>query len=410
LEITIDESKTEGIGVSLKLDGPAGKKAGMKIAILTSYFFHKTKEYDGEDKIIWGGAERYLYELCRYLQDEGHTVTVFQPLPMPHRDKVRYATIEKEYRGIKFTCLPTNDKWHYSSAQELNYVFNETATWFDLRIYFVTFMAFPEVRLPAISISHGIFWDFPHHLVRIDNEDQKKEFFRRNIYGFTAPDACVAVDTNVRNVIAAMQPGAESKIHVIPNFVDTSTFTPLEPEKKDWTRPRVLYPRRLSTVRGVNHFIKLTSQFPECDFLVCGNSTDPEMEAQLKKWGEDRGNIKAIWRPMENMEEVYQSADIAVIPTAAAEGTSLSCLEAMACGLPIIATPVGGLPNLVIDNWNGLVVDLNHDTLAPALAHLLNNPDLCKKFGGRNRKMAEECFDLQMWRAKWGRLIEKIMR
>lgn len=380
----------------------------LRVGILTSYFFHKTKEYDGEDRIIFGGAERYLYELCRFLQEEGHQVTVYQPLPMNNPQVKTYTTIQKDYRGIKVICLPTKDKWEYSTAPQLNYVFNEMSIWDDLRIYFVTFMCWPEVRRPAVSISHGIFWDYPSHSIKSVTPEHRAEFFRRHLYGFTAPDACVAVDTNVRNVIAALEPGAEAKIHVIPNFVDTKVFKP--PAEKNWDRLRVLFPRRLTTLRGVNDFIKLTAAFPEIDFYVCGNSTDPEMEQQLAQWSEGRNNIKAIWRPMEQMAEVYQQADIAIIPTRGAEGTSLSLLEAMATGMPVITTPVGGLPNLVIDGWNGYVVDLNHDSLVPALQKLLKSPRKMKQFGRRNRQMAVEAFDIRVWRRKWKAVIDRVVK
>lgn len=382
----------------------------LRIGILTSFFFHRTKEYDGDDRIIWGGAERYLYELCRLLQEQGHHVTVYQPLPMNNPQVKSYASIEKEYRGIRVICIPTKDKWEYSTAPGLNYAFNELSIYDDLRIYFVTFMAWPEIRRPAITISHGIYWDFPSHNIRNMNQEQRAEFWRRHLYGFTAPDACVAVDTNVRNVIAALEPGAESRIHVIPNFVDTEVFKPLPAEQRNWERPRVLFPRRLSTLRGVNDFIKMTASFPNVDFYVCGNATDPNMEAQLKQWSEGRDNILSIWKPMENMEEVYQSCDIAVIPTRGAEGTSLSMLESMACGLPIIGSNVGGLTDLLINNWNGIQVDMNHDNLADALSELLNNPELCVKYGQRGREMAVECFDLRLWRKKWTRIINEIMK
>jgi len=381
----------------------------MKVAILTSYFYHQTKEFDGEDRIIFGGAERLLFELCKFLQSEGHEATVFQPLPMNDLKK-QYTTIEKDYRGMKIVCLPTSDKWEYSTSPGLNYTFNEMAIWHDLRIYFASFMCFPEVRHPAISISHGIFWDFPNHLVRQGTPEQRAEFFRRQMYGFTAPDACVAVDTNVRGVIAAMEPGSEANVHVIPNFVNTKVFKPLEPGKKDWTRPRILYPRRLSTVRGINHFIKLTSQFPDCDFLVCGNGTDASMEAQLRQWSQGHNNIQAVWRPMEGMEEIYQMADIAVVPTVSAEGTSLSLLEAMSTGLPIITTPAGGLPNLVIPEYNGIVVDLNHGELAPALARLLKHPKLAAKMGRRSRQMAVDSFDISIWYKRWREVINKVVK
>jgi hypothetical protein len=121
-------------------------------------------------------------------------------------------------------------------------IFNEIAgTYFDLRIYFATFCCWPHVVLPAISISHGIFWDYEYHLINTLNEIDRKEFFRRQLYGFTAPDVCVAVDSNVRKVIQAISPGDEQKIRVIYNFVDTEKF---KPAPKTWDGIRVLYPRQ----------------------------------------------------------------------------------------------------------------------------------------------------------------------
>ena len=55
----------------------------MKIGILTSYFFQEISEIHGKDRIIFGGAEKYLYELCKFLQSEGHKLTVWQPITIP---------------------------------------------------------------------------------------------------------------------------------------------------------------------------------------------------------------------------------------------------------------------------------------------------------------------------------------
>jgi glycosyltransferase involved in cell wall biosynthesis len=57
---------------------------------------------------------------------------------------------------------------------------------------------------------------------------------------------------------------------------------------------------------------------------------------------------------MEEMPKVYQQADIAVVPTRASEGLSLSLLESLSCGLPVVTTPVGGLGDAVIPNYNAL--------------------------------------------------------
>lgn len=385
----------------------------MRVAILTSFIYHKVTEFDGEDRIIWGGAERYILHFCKMLQEDGHTVQVFQPFKTEFvaRDGKKHPThtIQKDFYGIPVILIPCADNWEYGTCPTLNYTFNEMTCSFDLRCYFVTFMAWPEVRLPAISISHGIFWDFPSHFIKAANHDQKAEFFRRQLYGFTAPNACVAVDTNVRGVVAALSPGDENRIHTISNFTDTKKFRPLEPEKRDWERTRVLYPRRLSTVRGVNDFLWLAAQFPEVDFICCGNSgPEKDNEEMLRRFTEGKSNIQAIWKRPEDMHEIYQMVDISIIPTRAAEGLSLSLLESMACGLPVITTPAGGIPNAAIDGFNAIICDLNHDNLADALQKLLKSKKLRDRLGKNGRKMAIEAFDIEIWKRKWRTVIKKV--
>jgi glycosyltransferase involved in cell wall biosynthesis len=373
----------------------------MRIAILTSFFYHQVAEYHGQDRIIYGGAEKYLVNLCHLLQEDGHEVAVYQAIDAPESK----GEITKNYRGIPIICLPVKGDWSYSTNPRLNMIFNEIAgTYFDLRIYFATFCCWPHVVLPAISISHGIFWDYEYHLINTLNEIDRKEFFRRQLYGFTAPDVCVAVDSNVRKVIQAISPGDEQKIRVIYNFVDTEKF---KPAPKTWDGIRVLYPRRLTVLRGCNEFIKASRELPQYEFLAVGQAHDEQINEKVKLWGETTPNIRFVWKPMDGMEEIYQSADISVVPTRASEGLSLSLLESMACGLPVITTPVGGLGDAIIDGYNGLIYDPNHDDLTGYIQYLAENEDLRRKFGERNRQIAVECFNIQIWRAQWRELIRR---
>ena len=381
----------------------------MKICILTSYFFHQLAEIHGQDRIVYGGAERFLISLCHLLQSEGIEVTVFQSLPQTVRDeqgnqvRVNCGQVAKEYAGIPIICLPdTDNAWAYSTNPKLNMVFNEMATFYDVAIYFATFLCWPYVVNPAISISHGIFFDYPQHAIRNSSKADREEFFRRQLYGFTAPDVCVAVDSNVRKVLAALDPGSESRVRVIYNFVDTEKF---KPAPKTWEGTRVLYPRRLTMLRGCNEFIKASRELPEYEFIAVGQAADEGMEKQVVAWGETTSNLRFVWKPMEGMEEVYQQADISVVPTRASEGLSLSLLESMACGLPIITTPVGGLGDAVIPNYNAIIYDPLHDDLSDAIRFLAENPDVRQKMGERNRQIAEESFDIQLWKARWRSIL-----
>jgi glycosyltransferase involved in cell wall biosynthesis len=371
----------------------------VKIAILTPTFFQHLGHEEKPERIIFGGAERYLVELCRWLQQEGHQVTVYQAAAGEQ-------LLRREYAGIPIYGVPAEDTWELHTGPNLNQAFYELSLGADVRIYFATFLCWPVVRSPAISISHGVFWDYPAHGLRALGAENRQRFWERQFYGFTAVDACVAVDSNVRNVVAAMLPGEERKIRVVPNFVDTERFHP--PVQRESERLRVLSPRRLNQLRGLNEFLLAARALPQLDFVACGQGFSVAAEEGLNHLA-DLPNLSGIWRPMEEMPEVYRQADIAVVPTRAAEGTSLSCLEAMATGLPVVATPAGGLPNLVIDRWNGLVVDLNHDGLAEAISTLAADPELRRKFGARNRQMTEECFNLDLWRERWRRVMDYVM-
>ena len=381
----------------------------MRIAILTSPFFHDVKEITrmvdgkaikGKDKIIFGGGERYLIDLCQLLQEDGHTVTVYQPFFGIN------TPFTKVYKGIPFVMIPNNGgSWEYSTCTDLNWQFNEFSALDDLRIYFTTFLAWPHAISPCIAVSHGIYWDAiqGNGIINNLNDEQRKEFFKRQLYGFTSPDAVVSVDSNVRKVIQATQPGAEKRIQIIYNYVDTKKFTPAK--KKDWEGINVLFPRRLTALRGSTEITRAFRQYPEYNFTLVGQAHDENAEKSFVKSYADKKNVTFIHKEMGDMPEVYRKADISTVPTISTEGLSLSLLESMASGLPVITTPVGGLGDAVIDGYNAFVYDPNHEDLGQYIDFLAKNPDVREKFGKRNREIAVECFDIEIWRAKWRTLL-----
>ncbi len=378
----------------------------MNIGILTSLLFHETEEINGKDKIIWGGAERYLFELCKLLQEDGHNISVFQSLNQNTKEgRVEVKShIVKDFRGIPVICLAgTDDQWKMSTNPYLNMLFNEIAINVDLAIFFATFLCYPHVPVNSISISHGIYWDYPHHFIATARPSEKEEWFRRNLVGFTEPDICVTVDSNVRKVIAALSPGAEKRIQVIYNFVDTKKFVPKE---KDWEGIRVLFPRRLTALRGCNEFIKASQRYPAYQYISVGQAADDDINEAVRKYGAEKGNITFFHKEMDGMEEVYQNADIAVVPTVASEGLSLSLLEAMSCGLPIITTPIGGLGEAVIPGYNALLYEPHHGGLGELIHYMAQDEGMRKKFGERNRQIAVECFDIEIWKARWREIIK----
>jgi len=97
------------------------------------------------------------------------------------------------------------------------------------------------------------------------------------------------------------------------------------------------------------------------------------------------------------MARTYLLGDVFVAPSQKAEGMPMVLLEASACGLPLIATRLGGIPEVVRAGTNGLLLDSPHDPeeLAEKILALLRDPALCRSLGGRGRQLIEERFSWQ---------------
>jgi glycosyltransferase involved in cell wall biosynthesis len=93
--------------------------------------------------------------------------------------------------------------------------------------------------------------------------------------------------------------------------------------------------------------------------------------------------------------ELFDRACVFVIPSYS-EGLSISCIEAMASGLPVISTPVGAMSEIVIEREGGLLTEVgNPDDLASKIESLFNSRELCQKMGAFNRRFVEEHLDVR---------------
>lgn len=375
------------------------------VAILTPNFYMECKEVHGKDRIVYGGSERYLVDFCAMLQENGIQVTLFQAL-RPARDEkgkvTHFGNLQKNYNGIPVMCIEDSSNWDFGVNPELNMTFNEMAGYADLRIYWDTRCAYPYALRPCISICHGIFWDYPHYQLNMLDPNNKAAWMEKLLYGFYAPDVCVTVDSNSKRVISSMFPGKENRMQIIHNYVDTEKFKPAKVEHEGIN---VLYPRRLTLLRGCNEFILASKRCPMYNYLAVGQAGDESAENQLKNKMKDVQNIHFCHYEMDGMEEAYHWADIAVVPTKACEGLSLSLLESMACGLPVITTCVGGIGDAVIPNYNAFVYDPQGDDLGEYIDFMAKNSEIRELFGKRNREIAVESFDIKLWKTKWMGLI-----
>ncbi len=365
-----------------------------RIAILTSNHLEPSGI-----RQVYGGAERYGVELTRLLLEMDYDVEWWQVGDNWRKEIIPGVPI----RGVPETDTP------YQTMPHLNQVFFEQAVDADGAIYFVMYLAYPTVFPKSLSVSHGIYWDHPGIDKFLPGDSERQEWLRRLHLAIGGVKTVVSVDTATINWVRATWPILAQKFQYLPNFVDMDLFgTRQRQEPSPHPRIRIVFPRRATTVRGVNEAGKaalwLTDTQPDAEVHFVGRAHDDAMERILTAWASSHDRIFYYWLPPHLMAELYQSTDIVWIPTKSSEGTSLSCLEAMASGCAVITTWVGGLSDLIQDGYSGLLIEPTAQALLEATVRLIQDPMLRRRLGRHAQEVAET-FSLDRWRTRWSQVI-----
>jgi glycosyltransferase involved in cell wall biosynthesis len=158
----------------------------------------------------------------------------------------------------------------------------------------------------------------------------------------------------------------------------------------------------------VSAFADLHKEFPSLRLEIAGSG--PE-EPYLVHTAQERGVAHAVrflgW--VDNIRPVLRIWDIFALPSFD-EALPIAALEAMAESLPVVATRVGGIPELVEDEHTGHLVEPGDtDALQTALRRLINNPELRKRLGDRGRMRAETKFSVQRMAADIQSIYESLL-
>jgi glycosyltransferase involved in cell wall biosynthesis len=221
-------------------------------------------------------------------------------------------------------------------------------------------------------------------------------------------DAFVAISEAVAEELVAAGIAPE-KIWRIPNSVDTTRFHPASPEEKQVLRRKlglperaciVIYTGRLVSYKGLPLLLRVwkevAAQHDDVFLLLVGSGSLDihNCEAELRQYvqQEQLENSLRFTGEVRNVEEFLQAADIFAFPTES-EAFGISLVEAMACGLAVASTDVGGLKDIVRDSMNGLVVPPgDYGRLLKALEVLLVDHALRQRLGAASRHAVEKCY------------------
>lgn len=379
----LDRLRDDGIPAPEGIQGVQLATRGHDVQFIVPQFLDRAGEIT-----IFGGSERYLVELCRLIRTLGHPVTVFQPAGGP--------PWERSYQHLRIVGVDVNDYFELEQA-----VRSRTALP-ALTIHLAFYTAGPSTVPPAIGISHGVYWDDPYYH---EDHDRAQWHQARVLSALEHLDLVVSVDTNTIGWVSATSPRLASKLTYVPNFVDLRAFMP-RPRKASTRRGRIaiLFPRRLVTPRGFWLMETLVPAVLEAhqqvEFQFVGQAAGEEEVAIRRLMAAYPGRVRWGFLPHHRMPSAYQGTDIAVLPTLSSEGTALACLEAQACGVPVVATRVGGLPNLILDDYNGILVEPNAAAVRAGLERLIRDPGLRHRLAGNALKTVQ-AFAIDRWRNHW---------
>ncbi|HOI35779.1 MAG TPA: glycosyltransferase family 4 protein [Bacillota bacterium] len=374
------------------------------VAIMTPAFFPVNLSYLDRSGCNWGGGERYALDLARLCQRLGvGWPTIFQP------SSDGWVQVEE---GVPFCGVGRWGRAPFEFVAGATAAFAVAAQHFTHKIYFN-----PDVGHPAregeLLVTHGVYWDQQasgcwsrhdpawRHLM--------EEVHRR-------PAAVVSVDTNSINwVRAVLDFDLASKMYYIPNYADENLFpTPNLAAGSRWPgRTRILFPRRLVYNRGVAIAIalarELLPQHPTLDFRFVGKGLR-EYRVQIESLCHQfPDRCTYTYYEGVGIEREYYQADIVLIPTLDCEGTSLSCIEAMAAGCAIVACHPGGIGNLIQDGFSGLLADPpSVDAVRDSVYTLLADPKLQAELGKAARQVFLHAFTKARWAERWTRVFTRL--
>ena len=231
--------------------------------------------------------------------------------------------------------------------------------------------------------------------------------------------AIVAVSTGMSADILAAYPAVDpARVHIIPNGIDTAMYAPV-PERDVLARyglrtdaPIVLFVGRITRQKGVAHLVAAASDFaPGAQLALCAGAPDtPALAAEITAAVEQlqAGRTGVVWiqemLPREELMQLLSAADIFLCPSIY-EPQGIVNLEAMACETAVVASRVGGIPDVVVDGETGLLVDYDGESpedaerfrsgLAAAVNELLADPDRTAAMGraGRERTVTAYGWD-----------------
>ena len=352
-----------------------------------------------------GGAESLALDVCRGLARRGHVVGLWALSNGPFQtvvDEAGLSHLSLNPEGQEFPwhltltrLVPALRKWKPDVVHAHNFQPLTRAV-----------LARPLSHFALVQTKHG------NVMPKLAGSSALSRCF------YKRADAMVLVSEDHRGGFAEWSGMALEALYTVPNGVNTDIWV-VPPRRKSQDAANTRDPVRLCIVarvvelKGIDTLLEAmrlthTAGTP-CELDIVGDGpARPELEAQARQL--DIAQHVHFLGMRRDVQDILHRCDLFVLPSRT-EAMPITILEAMATGLPVVATRVGGIPELVTDGVTGLLVPTDEpEALSQTMTKLIQNPDLRLRMGTAGRKRVEEELSLDTCVRRYEDLYREILR
>jgi glycosyltransferase involved in cell wall biosynthesis len=344
--------------------------------------------------VTWTGWEHYM---CKAIRELGNEAVLIVP-----SKKIGIIISSRHTFGHKIIFvpveLPSIKLWSSGFSFSLLKVINKVGA--DLiHVHNCYSFMYDSIALICKMFRHPFVTQ--HHAGSYENLPLLVRFYKRITLHFAT--RVLSANLGEINVLIRKAKLPSNKVTYVPMGVDTTLFRPISKEKSRQILGLkndllyTLFVGRLSPSKGlgvlIDAFADIAKKNPRVNLILIGPSTVEEKMYYQKKIKslelEKRVQIAGFF-PSRILALYYNAADIFVFPSLS-ESFGVSLIEAMACGLPVVASYTGVAPNVIRNGENGFLINPgNKEELIDRITLLLDNDGLRSEFGKKGRQTTIE--------------------
>lgn len=358
----------------------------------------------------WGGPTQVITNLTKALSSKGVEITIYSPVRRGEE------VVRPEGTNIKLFNVDYFDKWWIGYSREFRNEMERAPATFDLvhihemwhYSHYAASMAFRKESKPYIITLHGEL-----NIERIHNSLKKKMYLSMIQKKILNKAAWLHTITD-KETLQAQSICSNRNISKIPNGVDFDSFLNL-PDKNDILQyyPSVagkkvlLFLGRINKIKGLDILVKAFGQLAcnrdDLCLIIAGPDNDGYKTEIVQLINDYNVSDKVIFTGMISGHEkmsVLTGSDLFILPSYS-EGFSISILEAMACGLPVIISNECNFPE--VDEFHcGITIEHKDNKLKETIQIMLQEPDRLKVMGNNARKLVKKKYT-------WDRIADDML-